>query len=244
MAGRPNPPDFAELRADRALALFLDFDGTLVELAPTPDSIHVPPSLADSLHELSDRLDGRLALVSGRAIVDLESHLGSLKLAVSGSHGGDCRSAAGDNLGRVPEGLPPELLHKVRCFAGDHGFDLEDKPHGVALHYRANPSLEGRGLAFARQLAGENALDVKRGKCVIELVGKGANKGSALRAFMEADSFAGAMPVFVGDDLTDEDGMRAAKQHGGFGVLVGEREESVAEYGLATPAAVQHWLGL
>lgn len=215
-----------------------------MELAETPDGIDVPNHLAKSLHALSDRLNGRLALVSGRAIVDLEQHLGPMSIAKAGSHGGDCRGADGKNIGDIPRGLPPELLARVADFAKQRGFALEDKPHGAALHYRADPSLEGEGVEFAQRMAQERDLDIKRGKCVIELVGRGANKGSALRGFMECAPFAGATPVFVGDDITDEDGMRAARDLGGFGVLVGDREPTVAKYGLASPAAVHHWLEL
>ncbi|WP_237392389.1 trehalose-phosphatase [Aurantiacibacter rhizosphaerae] len=244
MQNLPPPPSFEALLSSQDIALFLDFDGTLVELAETPDGIDVPQHLAKNLHALFDRLNGRLALVSGRAIVDLEQHLGPLTIAKAGSHGGDCRHADGKNIGKIPKGLPPELLARVAEFAERRGFTLEDKPHGAALHYRSDPSLEEEGVEFAQAMAEEGDLDIKRGKCVIELVGRGANKGSALRGFMECAPFAGAMPIFVGDDITDEDGMRAARDMGGFGVLVGEREPTVAKYGLASPAAVHHWLEL
>lgn len=244
MISLPLPPEISALQADAPVALFLDFDGTLVDLAPTPDGIDVPDHLVRSLHALAERMEGRLALVSGRAITDLEKHLGPVKLACAGSHGSDCRGADGINIGKVPEGLPPKLLAEVAEFAQENGFALEDKPHGAALHYRSDPSLEDKGLAFAERVAKKGDLDIKRGKYVIELVGRGANKGSALRAFMDCAPFAGTRPVFVGDDITDEDGMRAARDMGGFGVIVGDREPTCAKYGLATPAAVHHWLGL
>lgn len=238
------PPELDALREGAPLALFLDFDGTLVDLAPTPDSIHVPATLAGSLHDLSEAMDGRLALVSGRAIVDLEKHLGPLQVAVSGSHGGDCRNADGQPIGDVPDGLPADLIHAMANFAAEHGVALERKPHGAALHFRSDPSLEGVANNFAEKCAAANGLDVKRGKCVIELVGQGANKGAALRALMAESPFEGAVPVFVGDDITDEDGMRAAAEMGGFGIIVGERETDAAKYALESPAAVQHWLQL
>lgn len=244
MSTLPPPPSLDLLGQSGPLALFLDFDGTLVDIAPTPDAIVVPTGLADGLHRLRDRLDGRLALVSGRALVDLERHLGSLAIARAGSHGSDCRAADGSVLGEAPARLPATVLEALDRFAAEHGFDTEDKPHGAALHYRSNPSLELVGLAFADDIAGRHGLQVKRGKCVIELVHSSADKSGAVRSIMQAAPFRGALPVFVGDDVTDEDGMRAAAAMGGFGVAVGERPSDNARYSLESPAAVQHWLGL
>ena len=244
MSSLPPPPNLDALDRAGSLALFLDFDGTLVDIAPTPDGIAVPADLAQALCQLRDRLEGRLALVSGRALDDLERHLGHLPIARAGSHGSDCRAADGTVLGDAPAGLPESLLATIHDFAAREGFDTEDKPHGAALHYRANPSLEDRGLAFAKQVAREHGLQVKRGKCVIELVSSGADKAEAVRNIMQAAPFHGAMPVFVGDDVTDEDGMRAAAELGGFGIAVGERPSDNARYSLESPAAVQHWLGL
>lgn len=244
MVSFPSPPNLSALLERGPVALFLDFDGTLVDLAPTPDGIHVPGDLSSRLHALSERLEGRLALVSGRAIVDLEKHLGALKLARAGSHGSDMRLSDGRALGEAPRGLSDSALAEIASFAKEEGFALEDKPHGAALHCRSNPEIEQIGLEFASRIASREGLNVKRGKCVIELVGSGANKGSAVRALMEVAPFAGADPVFIGDDLTDEDGFAASAELGGFGVLVGERIGSAAKFSLGTPAAVHHWLGL
>ena len=241
MASNLPPPPALD---DGALALFLDFDGTLVDIAPTPDGIFVPPGLADALHGLRDRLEGRLALVSGRSLEDLERHLGPLAIARAGSHGADCRLADGRVLGDAAHGLDAHVLDEIAQFAAARGFDLEHKTHGAALHYRANPGLEDAGLAFAGELAERHSLTVKRGKCVIELVQRGADKAAAVNRFMAVAPFAGAVPVFVGDDVTDEDGMRAASALGGFGIAVGERQNDFARYFLETTAAVQHWLGL
>lgn len=238
------PPSLAEFAAQGRVALFLDFDGTLVELAPTPDGIALADRLAANLSALADTLDGRLALVSGRAIVDLEKHLGPLALACAGSHGSDCRKASGETLGAAPGGLATAALAAIKAFAKDAGFDLEDKPHGAALHYRANPALEPQGLAFAEELAATHNLEVKRGKCVIEFVAPGANKGAAVAAFIDEAPFAGAIPIFIGDDVTDEDGFAMARDLGGFGIIVGERLGTVAKFRLANVAAVHHWLEL
>ena len=238
----PAPPALGALIEGGPLALFLDFDGTLVELAAGPDDIAVPQGLVEALDRLSARLGGRLALVSGRAIVDLEKHLGPLALARAGSHGADCRLADGTVLGAAPTGLTRDALAELAAFAEAEGFMREDKPHGGALHYRHDPSLEAKGLAFAETFAARQGLTVKRGKCVIEFVASGADKGGAVAALMAEPPFAGALPVFVGDDVTDEDGFRAAGQLGGFGVLVGDREGSQARYGLDRPADVYRWL--
>tara|TARA_A100001391_G_scaffold48774_4_gene29061 strand:+ start:54797 stop:55561 length:765 start_codon:yes stop_codon:yes gene_type:complete len=238
----PAPPSLRELSARGPLALFLDFDGTLVELAAGPDEIMVPAGLVDALNALSARLDGRLALISGRAIVDLEKHLGPLALARAGSHGADCRLADGTALGAAPSGLTSDAVAEIAAFAETEGFVREDKPHGGALHYRHQPSLESKALAFAESFAARHGLTIKRGKCVIEFVASGADKGWAVAALMAEAPFVGATPVFVGDDVTDEDGFRAAGQLGGFGVLVGERDGSQARFGLDRPADVYRWL--
>lgn len=238
------PPSLSDLSQQRPVALFLDFDGTLVDLASTPDGIIVGETLADDLFTLGERLDHRLALVSGRAIPDLQRHLGPLRVARAGSHGIARELADGSPLGELPVALPDEAGDALRAFAAEHGFALEEKPHGAALHFRSDPALEPAGLAFAQELAGRHLLEVKRGKSVIELVRPGVSKEGAVRAFMQVAPFAGAMPIFVGDDITDEDGFRAADDLGGFGILVGDRSPSRARYQLPDTAAVHEWLGL
>lgn len=238
------PPSLGELQARGPIALFIDFDGTLVEIAATPDGIVVPARLAAQLYEVGERLDGRLALVSGRAIDNLEEHLGPLAIARAGSHGVSVMLADGTRLGEEPLAIPDAAGGALREFAEREGFILETKPHGAALHFRGDPALETLGLDFAAELAAKHDLAVKRGKCVIELVRIGADKGSAVRAFMAEPSFAGAMPVFLGDDVTDEDGFAAAEEAGGFGILVGNRRPTRAHYQLSTPDEVHQWLGL
>lgn len=240
----PAPPTLGDLERGKPVALFLDFDGTLVDIAPTPDSIAVPADMAARLIALAERFAGRVALVSGRSIADLEKHLGPITIACAGSHGSDCRAADGSVLGEAPAALSEPILQQVADFALANNADIEDKPHGAALHFRANPAAEEKGLAFAQELAAQHGLQVKRGKRVIELVPRGDGKAGAVRAFMQSAPFAGARPIFVGDDVTDEDGMVAAKEYGGFGIAVGERPSENAKYALARPVAVHHWLEL
>tara|TARA_E500000305_G_scaffold103720_1_gene99468 strand:+ start:144 stop:881 length:738 start_codon:yes stop_codon:yes gene_type:complete len=240
----PLPPTLSQMARGSPVALFLDFDGTLVEIAPRPDAIVVPEGLASGLATLSETLGGRLALISGRAISDIEGHTGPLGIACAGSHGADMRDGEGRVLGNPPAPFAPDLLAEIEAFANANGLLIERKPHGAALHYRHDPSLDDVALTFARDMADAEGLDIKRGKSVIELVGKGANKGVAVAAFMGQAPFSGALPVFVGDDVTDEDGFRIASEMGGFGVLVGDRAPTLARYRLAHPAAVHHWLHL
>jgi trehalose 6-phosphate phosphatase len=240
----PLPPSLPALLTQGPLALFLDFDGTLVELAATPGAIAVPAGLGERLAGLSRRLGGRLALVSGRPIADLERHCGPLAVDCAGSHGAERRRADGSAFGPPPAALPQDLLDRVARFAEVNAVAYERKPHGAALHSRAVPEMEERCALFMADLAGAHGLAVKRGKRVAELVRPGADKGHAVHAFVAAPPFIGSRPIFVGDDVTDEDGFLAAAGLGGFGVIVGDREPSVAQFRLADIAAVHHWLEL
>jgi trehalose 6-phosphate phosphatase len=243
-AALPAPPPLADLKAGGPVALFLDFDGTLVEIAPTPDSINVPGSLGDRLEVLAASLEHRLALVSGRSIEDIEHHLGSLAVARAGSHGAARQTATGEWLGEAPQPLADDIRSRLQEFAADEGLNYERKPHGAALHFRSAPELEAAAVAFAARLAEGHGLEIKTGKCVVELVHAGANKGDAVFAFMKNPPFAGSRPIFVGDDVTDEDGFRACAEIGGTGILVGERRDSSAQFRLSSVAAVHQWLGL
>lgn len=236
------PPALATLLEGSGIALFLDFDGTLVEIAPAPDAIVPVPSLADHLAQLSQRLDGRCAIVSGRAIDDIERHVGPLSVAMAGSHGSDIRSALGQPIGEGARSLPPEIETALRTYAKDNGIDYEHKAHGGALHYRGNPDEGPRAVAFAEELAAMHGWKAQGGKCVIELVAGTGDKGSAVRAFMTSEVFTGARPIFIGDDLTDEAGFAACQELGGAGILVGAREGSCAQFHLPDVASVHNWL--
>ncbi len=240
----PPPPPLAELIAGGSLALFLDFDGTLVEIAPSPGDIDVPEGLADRLRSLRDRLDGRLALVSGRALDDLETHLGPCELCRAGSHGASRFLHDGSRLGEAPEGLPDDAVAELRAYAEKHDLYYETKSHGGALHFRKSPEKREATLAFARDFAEGRELCVTSGKGVAEIVRHGATKEAAVEAFMAIKLFSGATPVFIGDDVTDEDGFAGAIEFGGFGVAVGDRISDKARYRLESVTAVHNWLEL
>ncbi len=224
-------------------ALFLDFDGTLVEIAPHPDAIHVPPDLAEQLARLNARLGGRLAIVSGRSLADLDRHLGKLNIAMAGSHGGEIRPAGSRDVQSLAPPLPGEVVRSLQAIARDHGGLLvEPKPFSAAIHYREKPSAEADVVARASALGKAANMTVKRGKMVVELVMPGSDKGRAVMQFMDMPEFHGARPVFVGDDITDEDAFGAVKELKGEGILVGPERATAATSRLPGVADVHDWL--
>jgi trehalose 6-phosphate phosphatase len=224
-------------------ALFLDFDGTLVELAETPDSIRVPGALRPLLERLARKLDGRLAIVSGRAIADLDLYVGTAGISVAGSHGLELRAPDGRIARPAPVAALEDARAEIASFAvGREGLLVEEKPASVALHYRRAPALEGEVISFMAGLAERAGLAVQAGKMVAELRPPGPTKGDAVEALMAEPGFAGARPVVVGDDITDEDAFEAAVRLGGAGVLVGPPRTSAAQWRLDDVAAVSRWL--
>lgn len=238
------PPSLASLTQAGTVSLFLDFDGTLVELAPGPDAIEPRAGLADALAALADRLAGRCAVISGRGLSDIEKHIGPLAVAGAGSHGSDIRRRDGSTLGAGASKLPREIEHSLRNFAAEHRVDYEAKPHGGALHYRSNPDAGDAARSFAQKLADKHGWAAQGGKCVVEVVAKTANKGAAVAAFMDEPPFAGSRPFFIGDDLTDEAGFAACEAIGGSGILVGSRDDTRAHYRLPNVQSVHGWLEL
>ena len=224
-------------------ALFLDFDGTLVELAETPDSIRVPGALRALLDRLSRKLEGRLAIVSGRAIADLDLYVGTAGISVAGSHGLELRAPDGRVTQPPPVAALEDARIEVASFAvGREGLLVEEKPASVALHYRRAPALEGEVAAFMAGLAERTGLAVQAGKMVAELRPPGPTKGDAVVALMAEPAFEGARPVVVGDDITDEDAFEAAVRLGGDGVLVGPPRATAARWRLDDVEAVSRWL--
>ncbi|WP_339616381.1 trehalose-phosphatase [uncultured Gilvimarinus sp.] len=207
------------------IALFLDFDGTLVDFADTPEGVIVSPVLRDVLAQLSLQLNGALALVSGRSIQSLNALVG-LPLTMAGSHGAEWRY--GDGV-LQSAALSNPVFAQVRTqllgFADKHGLIAEDKGHAVALHYRTNPDKQPTLEAY---IADELGLDqnqevrVIRGNCVYEIQPVGVDKGVAIARFMSSDPFTGRQPVYIGDDTTDEDGFAWVNAQGGVSIKVGE----------------------
>lgn len=224
-------------------ALFLDLDGTLAPIAPTPVEVGPDARRTRLLADLTRALGGRLAIVSGRRLEDIDRILGDLRPVVGAVHGLVVRTAAGV----AADPGDPDRLERARqvlaAFAAtDPRLILEDKGLSLALHYRQAPERGPEADARVVELARELGWRPQPGHAVAELRPPGADKGEVLRRLMQEAPFHGARPIFVGDDATDEDGFAAASAMDGLGVIVGDRELTTARHRLTDVAAVLDWL--
>jgi trehalose 6-phosphate phosphatase len=225
-------------------SLFLDLDGTLLDLIDQPEHVRADPALIDLLEALVDRLDGRLALVSGRSIAQIDTIIGPFaeRVAVSGSHGHEHRWQ-GVEAHPIRPAIFDTVAERFRAFAERHdGVLVEEKSFGVGLHYRLAPHVEPAAQGLALELAAGNELFVQHGKMMVELRLAGGDKGTAVRRLMRRPPMSAGVPLFVGDDVTDEAGFEAACDLGGGAVLVGAPRPTCAVHALPDPAAVRAWL--
>jgi len=229
----------------RSWAFFLDVDGTLLDIAETPDAAEATrreKSLVRKLHEASG---GALALVSGRSLAAIDELFAPLKIAAAGQHGVERRDARGRlHRGSYPRSRLQRAAEAVRDFAAAHeGLVFEDKGASFALHYRLVPALEEAASRVVREAAAGlgDWVEVQMGKMVIELKPAGRDKGVAIEEFLREPPFAGRAPVFIGDDVTDEDGFRVVNRAGGHSIKVGEGRTE-ARWQLADPSAARAWL--
>jgi trehalose 6-phosphate phosphatase len=226
-------------------ALFLDLDGTLVNLAPTPSEVTADTALTTLLLEIQARTDGAVAVLTGRSLQDADRLLKRSIACVGALHGQHCR-AVDKTLRQEP---PSEAWDRAKEIIADlvaRGAleaDIEDKGGAVALHYRAQPEHGPLVARAIEEIASAHGLRALHGKMVSEIMPIGATKGVALSTFMQAPPFAGRTPVAVGDDVTDEDAFAAANALGGVSVLVGQRQNTQARFALPDVAAVRAWLG-
>jgi len=226
-------------------AFFLDIDGTLLEIAVTPKAVHTARADCRLVAALYDKAGGALALVSGRSLNMIDELFSPMKLPAAGQHGVERRDARG----RVQRpSFPAELLARaaepLRLFAARHdGLVFEDKGYSMALHYRLAPRLASAAHAVVREAARSagGGMEVQRGKMVAELKPSGHDKGRAIEAFMRERPFAGRVPVFLGDDLTDEHGFRVVDRMGGHAIKVGPGA-TAARWRLPNPSAARRWL--
>jgi len=224
-------------------ALFLDLDGVLAPLAATPDAVKPDPYRTAVLRRLTDRLQGRVAVISGRTVAEIDRIADGAALSASGVHGLERRRADGTlvNVAAVP--AVRQAVAAFEQFAENRpGVLVEDKDWSAGLHFRGAPSEAAAAGSLARRLAAETGLALQPGHLVVELKTPGTDKGTALKAFMQEPPFLGSIPVMVGDDLTDEHGFEAAADLGGFGVLVGPPRRTAATFGLPDVDAVLAWL--
>lgn len=235
---RHNEPPL--LAADSAL--YLDFDGTLVDLAPTPDTVRPAAGLTGVLASLHELLGGAVAIVTGRRLDTVDAYLAPLRFSGAGLHGAQLRlSAAHQHSAEVPAEVAQLAADLLAAYRDDPRILVEDKGGAVALHFRLAPERAAECSALMHRLALDHGLDVISGHAVVEARRPGVNKGVGLRSLAEVEPFSGRVPVFVGDDTTDEDAIRVAQALGGSGIRVGGGA-SIARHRLADVAAVHRWL--
>lgn len=224
--------------------LFLDVDGTLIELADSPHGTVVEAELKTLLTQVAERLGGALALVSGRSIHSLDALFAPLRLPVAGLHGVERRKATGALHGAsfIDARLDQARAAVAALVHAHPGSLFEDKGRSIAMHFRLTPELEAhfrRALADIVKPLGSN-YHIQEGNMVLEIKPRGFSKATAIKAFMKEPPFSGRKPVFVGDDLTDQDGFRMVEDQGGVSIAVGERVRG--QFRLENAAAVRAWL--
>lgn len=242
----PPPP----LRPDAAL--FLDVDGTLLEIAPRPELVYVPPILPMLIDSLAAERDGALALVSGRKLADIDRLFAPWQGAAAGVHGAARRRIDGSlvmNTDSPADVAAAVALNRLRPVLVDAalrmpGVWLEDKGRTLALHYRAAPERGPEILELARACVRQedDCLRLIAGKMVVELQPQFYGKDGAIAAFMTEPPFRGRVPVFMGDDTTDEDGFAEVNRLGGVSIRVGEPAPTAAVYALPSVTAALEWL--
>ncbi|MGE0025332.1 MAG: trehalose-phosphatase, partial [Hyphomicrobium sp.] len=229
----------------RGSALFLDVDGTLLDLAATPKSVRVPNGLIGVLQRLSLRLDGAVAIITGRLISEIDLLLQPLKLTASGVHGAEIRTSPTGDIERVTAMLPADVVQDMRKLALDiPGVIAEPKGAGLAVHYRLAPQAEGVVLA-ALEAALERhrgAFELLRGKRLFEVLPAGLSKGTALSSLSALPAFRDRMPIMIGDDVGDEAAFKVSESMGGFALRVAGEYYRDEGADFAGPRAVLGWL--
>lgn len=235
----PSAPPRLDLAHD---ALFLDLDGTLVDIEAQPELVTGSPELRDLLTRLSGAMNHAVALITGRTLDDADRILHGALAYVAGVHGFEVKRNS--EIAREDIALAPlaRASTDLEGLAHAKTVSIENKKASLALHYRHAPEIGPEVLRTAHEIAAKHGLRVIEGKMVVELAASSRTKGDALDLFMSAAPFQGRRPVVLGDDVTDEDAFAAAHNLGGHGVLVVAARDTAAAYHLANPRAVQGWL--
>ena len=225
-------------------AILLDVDGTLLDFAPTPLDVIIPPDLTEALGALRERTGGALAFVSGRTLAELDLFFAPLKLTAIAGHGAELRLNDG-TVRRAKKFLDPELTRRLALIADDKpGVLVEDKGYSFALHYRQAPE---HGHAVREQVNAicaafpSAAIEILPGKSVVEVKQPSFNKGTAVRELMKHAPFATRKPIFIGDDVTDEAAFDVLPDFGGIGFSVGRELQGLAGV-FETPSDVRRWI--
>jgi trehalose 6-phosphate phosphatase len=239
-APRPAPP---RLDVDRH-ALFLDLDGTLVEIQERPHAVKAGPELPPLLRALSASMSGAVAIVTGRTVVEADRIIDGALEHIAGVHGYELQRGAQLFRDETELSAITAASDDLRELIQHHALPalVEDKRASLALHYRHAPECGPPLIALAHDIAAKRGLRVLEGKMVVELVAGARTKGDALRAFMASAPFAGRDPIAVGDDTTDEAAFAASNDMAGASVLVGPVRPTLAQYGLMGPPDVLRWL--
>lgn len=228
------------------LAVFLDIDGTLLDIAETPDAIVVPHGLPTALGRFAEKLEGALALVTGRPLEMVDRLFPDLPIAVAGLHGAERRDASGKitSIQTTPAfaAAKSRLRDQVAQWPG---VVFEDKGAAFAAHFRLAPGMKNSAWTLMAELARSVGDDwvLQEGKQVVELRPRGSDKGDALLEFMKLDAFAGRTPLAIGDDVTDEAMFAAANGLGGRSILVAENDRpSMATQRVSSPSLIRAWI--
>jgi len=220
-----------KLLSQNKLAIFLDIDGTLIPHANHPNNIIVPKNLKFLLYNLRNKLNGALALISGRMVKDIQNIINPLKLSVSGIHGLEYTNELGEYLINDIEPLPLYIYEKLFKFSKNYpGSFIEKKNISVALHYRNAPGMEKKAINFINRLICDSNLKLLKGNKVLELVPKNSNKGNAINFFMKKQAFSNKIPIYIGDDVTDEYGFEFVNNLGGYSIKVGYENNTLANF--------------
>jgi trehalose 6-phosphate phosphatase len=227
-------------------ALLLDIDGTLLDLAPTPREVWVPPGLAKTLNRLLEKTSGALALVSGRSLNDIDLIFAPQQFPAVGGHGAEMRiSTVSEAVATHAPPMDKELKRRLAAIARlSPGILLEDKGYSLALHYRLAPHAEKaiyEAVSLIRADLPNASIEVLSGKCVCEIKHSGFTKATGVRELLAHEPFKGRRPVFIGDDVTDESVFAIMPDLGGLAFSVGRRAQGVAGH-FDEPGDVREWL--
>jgi trehalose 6-phosphate phosphatase len=228
-----------------AVSLFLDVDGTLLDIRDDPSEVVADVELIETLSACFAKLEGALSLVSGRSIEEVDRIFAPSIFPVAGAHGAELRFDRDGAVKRLNAPFPGSAMHMLAAFSKERdGVLLERKRGGVSLHYRQAPQFEAECRSIVTEVLADlgDAFRLIAGKMVFEIAPSAHNKGAAICEFLEHTPFAGRVPVFVGDDVTDEDGFREVNRLAGVSIRVGGKDRSSAKFRLPDVASVRSWL--